>query len=156
MNNSKNGKLSIIPLGGVELIGMNMTAFCYDDSIIVVDCGMAFPEEDMPGVDLVIPDISFLLENEDKVKGIFITHGHEDHIGAIPYVMDQLNVPLYATRLSMGIIDHKLEEHGLMTRVRRKVVSFGQSINVFAWNSSRRTILSRMPPPSLFILLPGR
>ncbi|MBQ6133386.1 MAG: ribonuclease J [Lachnospiraceae bacterium] len=129
MNNEKKGKLSIIPLGGVELIGMNMTAFCYDDSIIVVDCGMAFPEEDMPGVDLVIPDISFLLENEDKVKGIFITHGHEDHIGAIPYVMDQLSVPLYATRLTMGIIDHKLEEHGLMTRVRRKVVSFGQSIN---------------------------
>ena len=122
-------KLRIIPLGGVELIGMNMTAFCYGDSIIVVDCGMAFPEDDMPGVDLVIPDISFLIENEDKVKGIFITHGHEDHIGAIPYVLNQLSVPLYATKLTMGIIEHKLEEKNMMTKVRRKVVSFGQSIN---------------------------
>ena len=122
-------KLQIIPLGGVELIGMNMTAFCYGDSIIVVDCGMAFPEDDMPGVDLVIPDISFLIENEDKVKGIFITHGHEDHIGAIPYVLNQLSVPLYATKLTMGIIEHKLEEKNMMTKVRRKVVSFGQSIN---------------------------
>ncbi|MEE3481066.1 MAG: ribonuclease J, partial [Lachnospiraceae bacterium] len=108
---------------------MNMTAFCYGDSIIVVDCGMAFPEDDMPGVDLVIPDISFLIENEDKVKGFFITHGHEDHIGAIPYVLNQLSVPLYATRLTMGIIEHKLEEKNMMTKVRRKVVSFGQSIN---------------------------
>lgn len=122
-------KLKIIPLGGLDIIGMNMTAFEYGDSIIVVDCGMAFPEDDMPGVDLVIPDISYLLENEDKVKGIFITHGHEDHIGAIPYVLSQMQVPLYATRLTMGIIEHKLEEYNMMTQVRRKVVQYGQTIN---------------------------
>lgn len=122
-------KLKIIPLGGLNIIGMNMTALEYGDSIIVVDCGMAFPDDDMPGVDLVIPDISYLLENEDKVKGIFITHGHEDHIGAIPYVLNQLDVPLFATRLTMGIIEHKLEEYEMMTKVRRKVVRYGQSIN---------------------------
>lgn len=122
-------KLKIIPLGGLDIIGMNMTAFEYGDSIIVVDCGMAFPDDDMPGVDLVIPDISYLLENEDKVKGIFITHGHEDHIGAIPYVLSQLQVPLYATRLTMGIIEHKLEEYNMMPEVRRKVVKYGQTIN---------------------------
>ncbi|MBQ5431035.1 MAG: ribonuclease J [Lachnospiraceae bacterium] len=122
-------RLKIIPLGGVELIGMNMTAIEYDDSIIVIDCGLAFPEDDMLGVDMVIPDITYLLENEDRVKGIFITHGHEDHIGAIPYVLRELQVPIYATRLTMGIIERKLEEHGMMTKVRRKVVKYGQSIN---------------------------
>ncbi|MCR4869053.1 ribonuclease J [Lachnospiraceae bacterium C10] len=122
-------RLKVIPLGGVELIGMNMTAIEYDDSIIVIDCGLAFPEDDMLGVDMVIPDITYLLENEDRVKGIFITHGHEDHIGAIPYVLRELQVPIYATRLTMGIIERKLEEHGMMTKVRRKVVKYGQSIN---------------------------
>ncbi len=122
-------KLRIIPLGGLEAIGMNITAFEYEDSIIVVDCGMAFPEADMPGVDLVIPDISYLKENEEKVKGFFITHGHEDHIGAIPYVMKEIDAPIYATRLTLGLIEHKLEEHGLLDKVRRKVVSYGQHIN---------------------------
>ena len=122
-------RLKVIPLGGVELIGMNMTAIEYDDSIIVIDCGLAFPEDDMLGVDMVIPDITYLLENEDRVKGVFITHGHEDHIGAIPYVLRELQVPIYATRLTMGIIERKLEEHGMMTKVRRKVVKYGQSIN---------------------------
>ena len=93
MKKIENEKLRVIPLGGLEQIGMNMTAFCYGDSIIVVDCGMAFPDADMPGVDLVIPDVSFLEENIDKVKGFFITHGHEDHIGAIPYVLRKINVP---------------------------------------------------------------
>lgn len=129
MFNSKNSTLKIIPLGGLELIGMNMTAFEYGDSIIVVDCGLAFPEDDMLGVDCVIPDISYLLDNEEKVKGIIITHGHEDHIGALPYVLKELMVPIYATRLTMGIIEHKLEEHGLSTKVRRKVVKYGQAIN---------------------------
>ena len=103
------GKLKIIPLGGLEQIGMNITAFEYGESIIVVDCGLAFPEDDMLGIDLVIPDISYLKENEDKVKGFFITHGHEDHIGAIPYVMKELNVPIYATKLTNGLIENKLK-----------------------------------------------
>ena len=120
------GKLKIIPLGGLEQIGMNITAFEYEDSIIVVDCGLAFPEDDMLGIDLVIPDISYLKENEEKVKGFFITHGHEDHIGAIPYVMKELNVPIYATKLTNGLIENKLKEHGLLTKVKRKVVKYGQ------------------------------
>ena len=123
-------KLQIIPLGGLEQIGMNITAFRYEDSIIVVDCGLSFPDDDMLGIDLVIPDITYLQENIDKVKGFVITHGHEDHIGALPYVLHELNVPVYATRLTMGIIDHKLEEHNLLKKTRRKVVKFGQSINL--------------------------
>lgn len=126
---SENGKLKIIPLGGLEAIGMNITAFEYDDSIIVVDCGLAFPETDMLGVDLVIPDITYLQENEDKIKGFFITHGHEDHIGAIPYVFKEINAPIYATMLTVGLIDNKLREHNLMSQVRRKVVKYGQHIN---------------------------
>ena len=109
---------------------MNITAFEYEDSIIVVDCGLAFPQGDMLGIDLVIPDITYLQDNIDKVKGFVITHGHEDHIGALPYVLHQLNIPIYATRLTMGIIEHKLEEHGLLKKTRRKVVKFGQSINL--------------------------
>ncbi len=122
--------LQIIPLGGLEQIGMNITAFKYEDSIIVVDCGLSFPDDDMLGIDLVIPDITYLKNNAEKVKGFVITHGHEDHIGALPYVLKELNVPIYATRLTMGIIEHKLEEHGLLKKVRRKVVKFGQSINL--------------------------
>jgi ribonuclease J len=109
---------------------MNITAFEYDDSIIVVDCGLAFPEDDMLGIDLVIPDISYLRDNIEKVKGFFITHGHEDHIGAIPYVMKEINVPIYATKLTIGIIEHKLEEHDLLGKVKRKVVKYGQHINL--------------------------
>lgn len=123
-------KLSVIPLGGLEQIGLNITAFCYEDSIIVVDCGLAFPADDMLGIDLVIPDITYLLENADKVKGFVITHGHEDHIGALPYILKQLNVPVYGTRLTMGIIEKKLEEHGLIHDTKRKVVKFGQNINL--------------------------
>lgn len=122
--------LKIIPLGGLEQIGMNITAFEYDDSIIVVDCGLSFPDDDMLGIDLVIPDITYLCDNADKVKGFVITHGHEDHIGALPYVLKKLNVPIYATRLTMGLIEHKLEEHEIIESVRRKVVKFGQSINL--------------------------
>ena len=133
MSNSQKentSKLQIIPLGGLEQIGMNITAFRYEDSIIVVDCGLAFPEEDMLGIDLVIPDITYLQDNIDLVKGMVITHGHEDHIGAIPYVLHEMNIPLYATRLTMGIIERKLEEHNLLNNTRRKVVKFGQSINL--------------------------
>lgn len=123
-------KLKIIPLGGLEQIGMNITAFEYGDSIVVVDCGLSFPEDDMLGIDLVIPDVTYLKENISKVKGFVITHGHEDHIGALPYVLRDINVPIYATRLTMGIIENKLTEHNLMKKTKRKVVKFGQSINL--------------------------
>ncbi len=121
--------LKIIPLGGLEAIGMNITAFEYGDSIIVVDCGLAFPEDDMYGIDLCVPMITYLQENVDKLKAFFITHGHEDHIGALPYVLNELNAPIYATRLTMGLIEHKLEEHEMLDIVKRKVVSYGQHIN---------------------------
>ncbi len=123
-------KVKIIPIGGLGLIGMNMTAFEYKDSIVVVDCGLAFPENDMLGIDLVIPDVSYLKDNIDKVKGIVFTHGHEDHIGALPYVLKELSAPLYATKLTMGLIERKLTEHGLMRTTKRKVVKPGQSINL--------------------------
>lgn len=122
--------LKIIPLGGLELIGMNITAFEYEDSIIVVDCGLSFPEDDMLGVDLVIPDVTYLKENASKVKGFVITHGHEDHIGALPYVLKEINAPVYATKLTMGLIENKLKEHTLPKPVKKKVVSYGQSINL--------------------------
>lgn len=125
----KKNTLRIIPLGGLEKIGMNMTAFEYGDSIIVVDCGLAFPTEDMPGIDLVIPDTTYLKDNISKVKAFFITHGHEDHIGAIPYVMQDFDVPVYGTRLTQAIIEHKLEERGMTRSVKRKQVKYGQTIN---------------------------
>ena len=127
---SDNSKIKIIPLGGLEEIGMNMTAFEYNDGIIVVDCGLSFPSDDMLGIDCVIPDITFLKENIKKVKGFVITHGHEDHIGALPYVLKEINVPIYATKLTMGIIEGKLKEHELLKAVKRKVVKFGQSIHL--------------------------
>ena len=116
MKKKKTGeeRVKIIPLGGLEQIGMNITAFETEESIIVVDCGLAFPEDDMLGVDLVIPDITYLQDNRDKVKGFVITHGHEDHIGSLPYVLKELNVPIYATRLTMAIIENKLKEHNLL------------------------------------------
>lgn len=121
-------KLKIIPLGGLELIGMNITAFEYEDSIIIVDCGLSFPEEDMLGIDLVIPDITYLRDNVDKIKAFVITHGHEDHIGALPYVLKEINVPVYATKLTMGIIEHRLEEHGLLGNTKRKVIKYGNAV----------------------------
>ena len=123
-------KLKIIPLGGLEQIGMNITAFEYEDSIVVVDCGLAFPEDDMLGIDLVIPDVTYLKENISKVKGFVITHGHEDHIGALPYVLKEINLPIYTTKLTMGIIEKKLTEHNLLRSTKRKVVRHGQSINL--------------------------
>ena len=144
-NNNKEipkSKLKIIPLGGLEQIGMNITAFEYEDSIIVVDCGLAFPQDDMLGIDLVIPDVSYIEENYDKLKGFVITHGHEDHIGAIAYILARVPAAVYATRLTMGLIEHKLTEYdkdhsaqgtSLMDTVRRKVVTFGQSINLGAF-----------------------
>ena len=128
-----NKSVKIIPLGGLEQIGMNITAFEYEDSIIVVDCGLAFPEDEMLGIDLVIPDVTYLKENADKVKGLVITHGHEDHIGAIPYIENEVNMPIYATKLTMGLIEHKLREHGNINNVRRKIVTHGQMITLGAF-----------------------
>ena len=133
MKNVNNSKLKVIPLGGMEQIGMNITVFEFEDSIIVVDCGLAFPEDDMLGIDLVIPDVTYLKENIEKVKGFVITHGHEDHIGALPYILKEVNVPIYATKLTIGLIDNKLKEHGLLNSTKRKVVKHGQSINLGAF-----------------------
>lgn len=133
MKKKGESKLKIIPLGGLEQIGMNITAFEYEDSIIVVDCGLAFPEDDMLGIDLVIPDVSYLKEHIEKVKGFVITHGHEDHIGALPYVLREVNVPIYATKLTIGLIENKLKEHNLLRSTKRKTIRHGQSINLGAF-----------------------
>ncbi|WP_337540343.1 ribonuclease J [Clostridium sp.] len=125
-----DAKVTIIPLGGLEQIGMNITAIECNDSIIVVDCGLAFPSDDMLGIDLCIPDVTYLKQNIDKVKGFVITHGHEDHIGALPYILQQINVPVYGTKLTIALIENKLKEHNMMKTVRRKVVKHGQSINL--------------------------
>ena len=126
--------LKIIPLGGLEQIGMNITAFEYEDSIIVVDCGLSFPGDDMLGIDLVIPDVSYLKQNIDRVKGFVITHGHEDHIGALPYVLKEINVPVYATKLTMGLIENKLKEHGILNNVERHVVTHGDKVKLGIFN----------------------
>jgi ribonuclease J len=123
-------KVKIIPLGGLGQIGMNITAFEYGDSIVVVDCGLAFPTEDMLGIDCVIPDVSYLERNISKVKGFVITHGHEDHIGALPYILQKINVPVYGTKLTIGLIENKLKEHNLMKTTKRKVVKHGQTITL--------------------------
>ena len=130
MKKENVGSVKVIPLGGLEQIGMNITAIEYDDSIVVVDCGLSFPEEEMLGIDLIIPDVTYLKENLNKVKGFVITHGHEDHIGAIPYVLKEVNVPIYATRLTMGLIESKLKEHNMLREVKRKVVRYGQSVTL--------------------------
>ncbi len=126
----ENVRVKIIPLGGLELIGMNITAIEYEDSIVVIDCGLSFPEDDMLGIDLVIPDVTYLKNNLDKVKGIVITHGHEDHIGALPYILKDVNVPIYSTKLTIALIENKLKEHNMLKTTKRKVVKHGQSINL--------------------------
>jgi len=123
-------KLRIIPLGGLGEIGKNMTVFEYEEDIFVVDCGLAFPEDEMLGIDLVIPDITYLLKNIQKVRGIVLTHGHEDHIGALPYILQELNVPLYATKLTMGLVENKLREHNLLRTTERIVVGQGETIKL--------------------------
>ncbi|MDD3220075.1 MAG: ribonuclease J [Lachnospiraceae bacterium] len=122
--------VKIIPLGGLEKIGMNITAIEYNETIVVVDCGISFPDDDMLGIDKVIPDVTYLVENKERVKGFVITHGHEDHIGALPLILPQLNVPIYATQLTMGLIEHKLEEAKILKKTRRKVVKHGGRINL--------------------------
>ncbi|MDD2958436.1 MAG: ribonuclease J [Lachnospiraceae bacterium] len=130
MKTTNTQAVKIIPLGGLDKIGMNITAIEYNDTIIVVDCGISFPDDDMPGIDKVIPDVTYLVENREKVKGFVITHGHEDHIGAIPYIIPQINVPIYATKLTMGLIEHKLQEAKLLKKTRRKVVKHGGIVNL--------------------------
>ncbi|SFR80493.1 ribonuclease J [[Clostridium] aminophilum] len=125
-----HNKIRIIPLGGLEQIGMNMTAFEYGDDIIVVDCGMAFPSDDMLGIDMVIPDVTYLKENIQKVRGFVITHGHEDHIGALPYVLREIPAPVYSTKLTIGLIENKLKEHEMLRSTKRKVIRHGQSVNL--------------------------
>ncbi|WP_263484353.1 ribonuclease J [Clostridium sp. FP1] len=132
-NNYKSkvkNKIRIIPLGGLGEIGKNITAIEYKDEIVVIDCGISFPDADMYGVDLVIPDVTYLLENRDKVKGIFLTHGHEDHIGALPYILKQINVPVYGTRLTLGLVENKLQEHGIMADCTLNVVKPGDIVKL--------------------------
>ena len=123
-----NKKIKIIPLGGLEQIGMNITAFEYENSIFIVDCGLAFPSDDMLGIDLVIPDVSYLKNNFSKLKGFCITHGHEDHIGALPYILKQLNIPVYGTRLTMALIERKLKEHNIDKMAKLNVVKYGETV----------------------------
>ncbi len=124
------GKVKIIPLGGLEQIGMNMTAIEYENDIVVIDCGLSFPSDDMLGIDLVIPDVTYLKDNIDRVRGFVITHGHEDHIGALPYVLKEVKVPVYATKLTIALIENKLEEHKLLGKTTTKVVKYGQAITL--------------------------
>ena len=126
----KKSNLKIIALGGLDEIGKNITVFEYEDEIVLVDCGLEFPEDDMLGVDLVIPDVTYLIKNREKIKGLVITHGHEDHIGAIPYVLKQVNMPIYATKLTAKLIEHKLEEHHLRNSVKVNVVNQGDTVNL--------------------------
>ncbi len=132
--NKNKAKLKVIPLGGLEQIGMNITVFEYEEDIIVVDCGIAFPEDEMLGIDLVIPDVEYLKMNQHKVRGIVLTHGHEDHIGALPYVLKQLNVPVYGTRLTIGLVENKLREHKILNDVDRTVITPGQKIKLGCFN----------------------
>lgn len=133
---AKTKKLKIIPLGGLDEIGKNLTAFEYGNEIIMIDCGMAFPDDDMPGVDMVINDITYLEKNWQKIRGIFLTHGHEDHIGGLPYFLKSINVPVYGTKLTLGLVEHKLKEHNLLSSVKLvrvkagTVVDAGQNFSV--------------------------
>ena len=125
-----NKKVKITPLGGLHEIGKNLTVFEYENDILILDCGLAFPDEDMPGVDMVIPDITYLEKHKNRIRGIVLTHGHEDHIGAIPYVLKQFNVPIYGTKLTLGILKYKLQEHGILNSTKLNVINPGESFKL--------------------------
>ena len=131
---NKQGRVLLIPLGGLGEIGKNMMVVEYNREIIVIDAGLMFPDEDMPGIDLVIPDISYLLDNRERVKGIILTHGHEDHIGALPYILKQLNVPIYGTKLTLGLAKGKFEEHGMERDVTMKCIRAGEMVRIGEFN----------------------
>jgi len=133
VSNRKKNKLKVIPLGGLEEIGKNMTVFEYGENIIVVDCGVAFPEDEMLGIDLVIPDVTYLEKNLSKVRGIIVTHGHEDHIGALPYVLNRIPVPVYGTDLTLALIENKLMEHQMLNKADLRVIRAGQTIQLGAF-----------------------
>ena len=126
------GKIRIIPLGGLHEVGKNITVIEYENDMIAVDCGVAFPDEDMLGVDLVIPDITYLEQNQDRLRGIFLTHGHEDHIGALPYALRTVNPPIYGTKLTLGILKNKLQEHSLPWAPDLRTVSAGTTVRAGA------------------------
>jgi len=126
---SKKTKLRVISLGGLDEVGKNITVFEFNGDIIIVDCGVAFPEDDMLGIDLVIPDFSYLVKNRDKIKGLFLTHGHEDHIGSVPYLLREINVPIYGTKLTLGLLQNKLKEHNLLNKAKLHQVAVGQTVN---------------------------
>lgn len=130
MITKKTGKLKVIPLGGLNEIGKNMTVFEYEDEAVIVDCGVAFPEDDMLGIDLVIPDFSYCQKIKSKIQGVCITHGHEDHIGALPYFLKELNVPIYGTRLTIGLIETKLKEHSLLGDTKRYCINAGETVHL--------------------------
>ena len=132
MPKKQKGKIKIIPLGGLNEVGKNLTVVEYENDIIIIDCGLGFPDEEMPGIDLVIPDVSYLEANKDKIRGMVLTHGHEDHIGAIPYVLRQINMPIYGTKLTLGIIQYKLEEHELPVKPDLRCVKAGDTVKLGA------------------------
>lgn len=127
---AKKSKLSIIPLGGLNEIGKNLTVFSYGNDMILVDCGMAFPDEEMFGIDIVIPDFSFIIKNRDKIRGVVLTHGHEDHIGGLPYLLKEINVPIFGTNLTIGLVQNKLKEHNLLSSTRLNRVMPGDTANM--------------------------
>ena len=132
MPKKQKGKIKIIPLGGLNEVGKNLTVVEYENDIIIIDCGLGFPDEEMPGIDLVIPDVSYLEANKDKIRGMVLTHGHEDHIGAIPYILRQINMPIYGTKLTLGIIQYKLEEHELPVKPDLRCVKAGDTVKLGA------------------------
>ncbi|MEL7656805.1 MAG: ribonuclease J, partial [Bacillota bacterium] len=127
-NNKGVSPVKVIPIGGLNEIGKNMTVLEYKNDIMIIDCGLSFPDDEMFGIDIVIPDFSYLIKNREKVKGMILTHGHEDHIGAIPYLLKELNIPIYGTRLTLGLVENKLKEHGINGKLN--TIKAGQTVKI--------------------------